>query len=86
MICQRNHWFLCEKARMPRHGGWGAIGYEGLSLTHQAKFRIVRIREEPRASARGFFQRKSRYDLKANAVQNHTAIHPRSAGQQPVNQ
>ena len=33
--------------------------------------------EEPRASARGFFQRKSHYDLKANGVQNHTAIAPR---------
>ena len=35
--------------------------------------------EEPRASARGFFQRKSQYDLKANGVLNHTAIPHRSS-------
>jgi len=35
--------------------------------------------EEPRASARGFSQRKSQHDLKVNDVQNHTAIPPRSS-------
>jgi len=35
--------------------------------------------EEPRASARGFFQRKSQYDSKATSVQNYTAIPPRSS-------
>jgi len=41
---------------------------------------IHQNREEPRASAngrrwsaRGFFQRKSQYDLKATSVQNYTA-------------
>jgi hypothetical protein len=37
------------------------------------------LSEEPRASARGFFQRKSQYDLKATSVQNYTAIPPRSS-------
>ena len=32
-----------------------------------------------RASARGFFQRKNQYDLKANAVRNHTVVPPRSS-------
>ena len=35
-------------------------------------------REEPRASARGFFQRRSQFDLEANGDQKHKAIHPRS--------
>jgi hypothetical protein len=35
--------------------------------------------EEPRASPRGLFQRKSQYDLKATSVQNYTAIPPRSS-------
>jgi len=39
-------------------------------LVGELKFRIS---EEPRASARGFFQRKSQYDLKATSVQNYTA-------------
>jgi len=33
----------------------------------------------PLAEARGFFQRKSQYDLKANAVRNHKATPPRSS-------
>jgi len=37
------------------------------------------VSEEPRASARGFFQRKSQYDFKATSVQNYTAIPPRSS-------
>jgi hypothetical protein len=50
---------------------------------HDGLIVAVRQREEPRASAngrrwsaRGFFQRKSHYDLKANVVQNYAAIHP----------
>jgi hypothetical protein len=35
--------------------------------------------EEPRASARGFFQRKSQYGFKATGVRNRTAIPPRSS-------
>jgi hypothetical protein len=34
--------------------------------------------KKPRASTRDFLQRKSHYALKANGVQNHTAIPPRS--------
>jgi len=36
--------------------------------------------KKPRASAQGFFQRKSQHDLKATGVQNYTAIPPRSSG------
>ena len=35
--------------------------------------------KKPRAEARRFFQRKSQYDLKANAVRNHKATPPRSS-------
>jgi len=35
--------------------------------------------KKPRASARGFFQRKSQYDLKGTGVQNYTAIPARSS-------
>ena len=33
----------------------------------------IHFSEEPRASARGFFQRKSQYGFKATGVRNHTA-------------
>jgi hypothetical protein len=41
--------------------------------------KTFRVSEEPRASARGFFQRKSQHDLKATGVQNYTANPPRSS-------
>ena len=42
-------------------------------LVAELREKNFRISEEPRASARGFFQRKSQYDLKATSVQNYTA-------------
>jgi hypothetical protein len=59
------------------------LHHQGLTLIERKLIeKVKKLRADqrrPLAEARGFFQRKSRYDLKANAIRNHTATPPRSS-------